>query len=71
MFQKPNYFLMDAPSKRIIVCGPEKFDALWAKYKLGLCNTATIYCGTTQYNLGHLRDWTTHSAEFLMKELEK
>jgi len=72
MFQKPNWFLMDAPSKRIIVCGPDKYEALWAKHKLGLDNTATIYCGTTQYNLqATLPDWTTHHADYLMEQLEK
>jgi hypothetical protein len=71
MFQKPDYFLMDAPSKRIIICGPDEQEALWAKFKLGLWHTARLYCGTTQYNLGQLDGWTQHTASYLIEELEK
>jgi len=69
-FPKPQYFLMDAANKRIIVCGEDEHEAHWIRAKLGLCLTASIYCGLTQYNLSTLTDWTTHSGHVLIEKTE-
>ena len=70
-FPKPQYFLMDEPTKRIIVCGEDEHEAEWIRGRLGLTLTASIYCGLTQYNLNHLTDWTRYSGQTLLAEMEK
>lgn len=67
MFNKPLYFLMDEPTKRIIICGEDKSNAEFMRGMLGLTLTASVYCGITQYNLSHMTDWTTHNAELLLE----
>jgi hypothetical protein len=70
VFRKPDYFLMDEPTKRIIIVGPDKDEANIVRGLLGLSLTASIYCGTTQYRLHQLTGWTRHDAHTLMAEME-
>ena len=71
MFRKPDYFLVDTPTKRIIIVGPDKDEANVARGLLGLHWTASVYCGTTQYRLHiGLDGYTTHDATTLLDEME-
>jgi len=72
MFVKPVYFLVDSPTKRVIVCGTEKSEAVYARFELGLVFSASIYRGLGSYNVESLyaMGYKRFEASELIKQLE-